>query len=77
MLAALEQQIVERESRWTSEREFAATTVELIHSLTLVTLRVAGAKNVGKPLHIERPWEKEARKKALIGFGQFAKMIGA
>ena len=70
---ALEAAVVERESRWTSDREFAATSVEIMHGLLISTLKIAGAKNVGKPLHIPRPWD--VVKPQMISMGQFARQV--
>jgi len=79
MLAALEKVAIEEKTRWTPDREIAATTAELLHQLIVVNLKVAGLKRAIKPLHIERPWDKDEAKvrQVQIGFGQFARMIGA
>jgi hypothetical protein len=58
MIVALEKAVRERDS-WSRPLEMAALTAELTHAHLLATLRANGAKNVGKPLHIPRPWDKE------------------
>ena len=70
----MEWAVAERERRWSTDREFAATTVELLHASILTNMRIAGAKNVGKPLHIDRPWESKPEP---VRFGQFMKSGGA
>jgi hypothetical protein len=74
MLVAMEWAVREREDRWTTEREFAATSIELTHTLLLTTLRVNGAKNVGRPIHITRPWEKTPEK-TMLTMGEFARQV--
>lgn len=58
MFEALERAAVRAEERWSTERELAAQTLELLHALYLLTARANGAKNVGKPMHVPRPGEK-------------------
>ncbi len=55
---ALERAAVRYEKRWTTEKELAASTLEMIHSLYLLTAKANGAKNVGKPLHVPRPHDE-------------------
>ena len=55
---ALERAAVRYEKRWTTEKELAALTLELLHSLYLLTAKANGAKNVGKPLHVPRPHDE-------------------
>lgn len=82
MLEALSTEIVKKNESeaeaWTMERELLATTVELLHSLVLVTLRVNGATNVGDPIHIPRPYEDEpvTVKPKAVPFSQFVKQSG-
>jgi hypothetical protein len=73
MLVALEIAVRKKMDSWTTERELAATTVELTHSLLLTLLKVNGAKNVGKPLHVPRPWDAVDNKPKLMTMGQFAR----
>lgn len=75
MVAALEWAVTKRMEAWTTDREIAATTVEVLHSFMLSYFKVHGSKSVGKPLHIERPWEKN-QKPQLVSPGAFAAMIG-
>jgi hypothetical protein len=42
---------------WTEELELHAVTVELLHALIAVVVRVAGGKRL-KPLHVPRPGER-------------------
>jgi hypothetical protein len=78
MLEALSDAVIEKKKEeaegWSMERELLALQAELVHSLLLVTLRVHGAKSVGEPLHIPRPWESdiEVPSKPSVSFGQFA-----
>ncbi|MFZ9392579.1 MAG: hypothetical protein ACO28P_01365 [Ilumatobacteraceae bacterium] len=55
---ALERAAIRHLERWSTEKELAAMTVEMLHSLYLLMARANGAKNVGKPMHIPRPGEK-------------------
>ena len=55
---ALERAAVRYEKRWTTEKELAACTLEMLHSLYLLTAKANGAKNVGKPLHVPRPGDE-------------------
>ena len=73
MLVALEAAVRTRESAWTHDREVSTLSAELLHANLLTLLRVNGAKNVGKPLHFTRPWEKP--KSNMIRMGEFAKKI--
>lgn len=73
MLVALEWAVHQREQRWTQDLEISATTAELTHALLLTLLRVNGAKQVGKPMHIPRPWDE--KKPKLISMGQFARQV--
>lgn len=75
MVVALEWAVAKRDDAWTIEREMSATTLEVLHSFLLSYSRVHGAKNVGKPIHIERPWERDV-KPAFISPGAFAAMVG-
>jgi hypothetical protein len=70
MIVALEKAVRDRVAGWTPERELQALTAELTHAHLLTTLRANGAKNVGKPLHIPRPWDKKASAKP-ISMGEF------
>jgi hypothetical protein len=76
VLGALEWAIREREDRWTIERELLALNAEINHTHMYALLRVNGAKNLGKPLHIDRPWEVN-EKKRLLSFGEFVSVTGA
>jgi hypothetical protein len=75
MIVALEQAVREQDAAWTTDREIAAVTSELTSALLLTTLKVNGAKNVGKPIHFDRPWEKAERKAAMLTMGAFAKQV--
>lgn len=74
MLVALEWAVRKREERWTTERELAATGIELTHALLLTTLRVNGAKNVGKTLHVPRPWDALEKPK-MMRMSDFARQV--
>jgi hypothetical protein len=76
MIAALERAVVARDDAWTIDREMSAVTAEVLHSFMLGYFKVHGAKNLGKSLHIERPWDKEKQKKEMLSPGSFAAMIG-
>lgn len=71
MIVALEKAVRSRLEGWTTERELLALTAELTHAHLLTTLRANGAKNVGRPLHIPRPWDKQAVKP--ISMGEFVR----
>jgi hypothetical protein len=73
MLVAVEAAIRDRESAWTTEREFLATIAELVSALVVITLKVNGAKKVGKPLHIRRPWESTPDRPKMLTMGEFAR----
>lgn len=73
---AMEWAIRQREERWTTDREIAAATLETAGALLHAFLRSKGAKSLGKPIHVERPYEREA-KKAKTTFGAFVADIGA
>jgi hypothetical protein len=75
MLVALEWAVRRREERWTTDHELAATSIELTHALLLTTLRVNGAKNVGKPMHVPRPWDKAPEKPRMLTMGEFARQV--
>ncbi len=53
-------------SSWPAERELAAVTVELLHSIlrTYVSANSKPGTRLPEPLHIPRPWDtsKEKRK---------------
>lgn len=59
---------------WTTDRELLATSTETQAALLHVYLKVNGAKNLGKPMRITRPWEREAKAKK-IGMSEFAQML--
>lgn len=73
MLVALEWAVRAREERWTQAHEIAAVNAELVHSLLLTTLKVNGAKNVGKPIHIPRPWDKKTAAAEVMSIRDFAR----
>jgi hypothetical protein len=75
MVAALEWAVAKRDEAWTTERELAATTAEILHAFMLSYFKVNGGKNVGKPMHVERPWEKN-QKPQMLSPGAFAAMVG-
>ena len=81
MLDALHDAAIEKKQEeadgWSMDRELLAITAELVHSLILVTLRAHGAKSVGEPLHIPRPWEQDLPKveKPAVPFGDFARSV--
>ncbi len=75
MIAALEWAVEKREDLWSLDREIAATNLEVLHAFMLSFFKSKGAKNVGKPMHIERPWERQ-KKKQMVSAGVFASMIG-
>lgn len=75
MILALERATVQRDDAWTVDREMRAVTAEVLHSFMLGYFKVHGAKNVGKALHVERPWERD-KKPTLVSPGDFASMIG-
>ena len=74
MVAALEWAVAKRDE-WSSDREIAATNLEVLHAFMLSFLKGNGGKNLGKPIHIERPWEKD-KKKPMVSAGAFAAMVG-
>ena len=75
MIVALERAVVARDDAWTIDREMSAVTAEILHSYMFGYFKVHGAKNLGKSLHIERPYERDQKKKA-VSAGAFAAMIG-
>lgn len=75
MVAALEWAVRKRDEAWTTDREIAATTLEVLHSFQLSYFRVHGSKNVGKPIHVDRPWEKN-QKPPMMSAGDFAALVG-
>lgn len=75
MITALERSVVLRDDVWTIDREMSAVTAEILHAFMFGYFRAHGAKNLGKSLHIERPWEKN-KKKEFVSPGAFAAMIG-
>jgi hypothetical protein len=77
MVAALEWAVSKRDDAWTLDREIAATHVELTHAWMLGYFKAHGATNVGKPIRIERPWDKKAQRESMVGFRSFAAMIGS
>jgi hypothetical protein len=62
MFEALERAAIRYETRWTTDRELAASTLELIHSLYLLTAKANGAKSVGKPMRVPRPGDPDPAK---------------
>lgn len=77
MIAALEWAVNKREDVWTIDREMSAINAEILHAFMLGYYKSHGAKNVGDPLHIERPWDKKKFKDPMISAGSFAALIGA
>lgn len=75
MVVALEWAVRKRQEAWTTDREIAATTLEVLHGFQLSYFKVHGSKNVGKPIHIDRPWEID-KKKQLVSASAFAAMVG-
>lgn len=75
MVTALEWAVSKRDDVWTMDREIAASTVEVLHSFMLSYFKVNGSKNVGKPMHIERPWDRDVKPKT-VSAGSFAAMVG-
>jgi hypothetical protein len=75
MIVALEQAVRRHHEAWTPSLEMATVAVELSHAHLLATLRANGAKNVGKPMHIPRPWEKKSQVKT-ITMGEFVRQTG-
>ncbi len=65
MFDALEDAVIRHETRWSQSDELLASILELLHALYLLTAKANGAKNVGKPLHVPRPHEKDLRPKAM------------
>ena len=76
MIVALERAVIERDSRWTTDRELLATISEIMSVFMRQHAMANGAKNPGKSLHIKRPWEKD-EKPDLLSFGAFARQIAA
>jgi hypothetical protein len=70
---ALEAAAIRQQTRWTRQDEFNASTLEMLHSLYLLTARANGAKNVGQPLRIPRPGDEE-KKAAPMSPREFALM---
>lgn len=64
LFEALEAAAIRQQTRWTRQDELAASTLELLHSLYLLTARAHGAKSVGEPLRVPRPGDEEKDKKA-------------
>ena len=60
---------------WTTERELLATTVELLHSLIVITLRAHGAKDHIPAFKIPRPYDEPEPVSDAVGFGSFAKQL--
>jgi hypothetical protein len=77
MVKALEWAVAERDNAWTLDRELRASNVEVLHSFLLTYLKSHGAKNVGKPVHYERPWEKQRQREQMVSPRAFALMTGA
>lgn len=79
LLRALTDALVERKrqeaEQWTVERELLATLTETVHALLIVTLKVNGAKSVGKPLRIPRPNDGESTQPA-VSMREFVAMNG-
>jgi hypothetical protein len=55
---------------WTDAHELAATTVEVLHALTLLTARAYGAKGRQRPLRVPRPGAPKRRPGAM-SVGEF------
>jgi hypothetical protein len=73
LMGAVNEQRKEEAEAWTMERELLAVIAEILHGLLQTTLRVHGAKDVGPPLRIPRPFEDEVdTRPAAVSFGQFA-----
>jgi hypothetical protein len=65
----------EEAEAWTTERELLATTVELLHSLIVITLRAHGAKEHIKPFRVPRPYDEQEPADDAVSFGAFAKQL--
>ena len=75
LAVAVNEQRKDEAEAWTTERELLATTVELLHSLIVITLRAHGAKDRIEPFRIPRPYDEEEVKPEAVGFGSFAKQL--
>lgn len=76
MIAALEWAVTQRDERWGMDREISATNTEVLHSFLLAFLASKGVKNLGKPIHFDRPWEAERKKQQMLSFKSFRSMLG-
>lgn len=74
MIEAMETAVVRRETRWTTQDELSAQTLELLHAHYLLTAKANGAKQVGQSLHVPRPHEVREKPTA-ISPGDFARRL--
>lgn len=73
LLDAVNEDRKEEAEAWTMDRELLAVIAEILHGLLQTTLRVHGAKDVGPPLRIPRPYEDQVDDRPVaVPFGQFA-----